>query len=196
MVFKKDIIYLQVITHFIRRGSMTDKKEKILKSALVLFAEEGYRTTSTCKVARHAGVSEGLIFRHFGNKAGLLNAIIKEGEEKAKMLFADIVLETNPEQVVEKTLGLGKKMIESKEDADFWKLQYKIKWEMEMYGEHKMEPLEIALTNAFMKLGYEQPELEARLLLVHIDGLATRFFLQKGFNLEEMVDYVRAKFKL
>jgi len=52
---------MQVITHSL----MTEKQEKIIKSALELFALEGYAATSTRKAAERAGVSEGLIFRHF-----------------------------------------------------------------------------------------------------------------------------------
>lgn len=174
---------------------MTDKKEKILRAALELFAEEGFKPTSTNKIAKRAGVSEGLIFRHFGNKDGLLDAIIKEGEEQAKVLFADIVMESDPEKLIEKYFGLTDKLLDNPEMANFWKLQYKIKWELEIYGEHKMEPLELALTNAFKKLGYKKPELEARLLLINMDGMATRFYLQDGFNVKEMLEFYRNKYK-
>jgi hypothetical protein len=85
--------------------------------------------------------------------------------------------------------------MDNPEMANFWKLQYKIKWELEIYGEQKMEPLELSLTNAFKKLGYEKPELEARLLLVNMDGIATRFYLQDEFNVKEMVEYFRTKYK-
>ena len=173
---------------------MTEKKENILKAALELFAQEGFKSTSTSKVAKRAGVSEGLIFRHFENKDGLLDAIIKEGEEKAKLLFADIVLEPDPKEVIRKTLEMGLKMIGKKEDAEFWKLQYKIKWELEIYGEHKMEPLELALTNAFAKLGHAHPALEARYILVNMDGLATRYFLQKDFDLQSLINFIKTKY--
>lgn len=174
---------------------MTDKKEKILRAALELFAEEGFKPTSTNKIAKRAGVSEGLIFRHFGNKDGLLEAIIQEGEEQAKVLFADIVMESDPKKVLQKYFDLPYKLMDNPDMANFWKLQYKIKWELEIYGEHKMEPLEMALTNAFKKLGYEKPHLEARLLLINMDGMATRFYLQEGFNVKEMVEYFRYKYK-
>ncbi len=175
---------------------MTDKKEKILLAALELFANEGFKATSTSKVAKQAGVSEGLIFRHFGNKEGLLEAILKIGEEKVKAIFSDIVFETEPKVVISKTLDLGKNMVETKEESDFWKLQYKIKWEIEQYGEHKMEPLEMALTNAFKKLGFDAPDLEARMLLVYLDGMATRFFLQKNFDLNSMIELLRKKYSV
>jgi len=173
---------------------MTEKQEKIVKAALELFAEEGFKSTSTSKVAKKAGVSEGLIFRHFENKDGLLEAIMKAGEEKAKALFADIVMETEPKEVIRKTLELGQVMNKKPEEANFLKLQYKIKWELEAYGAHKMEPLENALKNAFSKLGYKQPASEARLLLLKMDGLATRFYLQKDFNLGEAVTYIKSKY--
>src|SRR5699024_2460306 len=55
---------------------VTQKKDKILQTALRLFADEGYQNTSTCKIACGAGVSEGLIFKHFKCKEGLLQAVI------------------------------------------------------------------------------------------------------------------------
>ncbi len=148
---------------------MTEKQVKILKAALHLFAKEGYAATSTSKVARLAGVSEGLIFRHFCNKEGLLNAILKEGEAKAKVLFADIVLESDPQEVIRKTIAMPFNVKE--EEYEFWHLMYKLKWELKHYDAAKMEPLIMALTHAFKKLDYRQPELEAEFLVIFIDGV-------------------------
>src|SRR5690349_24601357 len=60
-------------------SSMVTNKQQILQSALTLFAQQGYDRTPTSQIARAAGVSEGLIFRHYGSKAGLLEAIIRTG---------------------------------------------------------------------------------------------------------------------
>lgn len=173
---------------------MTEKKERIIEAALELFADEGFKSTSTSRVAKKAAVSEGLIFRHFENKHGLLQAIIKVGEEKAKLLFGDIVFETEPREVIRKTLELGLKMTENKADANFWKLQYKIKWELEIYGEHKMEALKLALINAFSKLGYEHPKSEAEFLLIVLDGLAMKYFLQEQFDLQKQIQFMKMKY--
>lgn len=175
---------------------MTEKQENILKSALELFAKEGYHATSTSKVAKHAGVSEGLIFRHFENKEGLLEAIIKDGEERSQVLFSDIIFTTDPEELIRKTLDMMLSVSKNKDEFEFWKLQYKIKWETERYGEHKMEPLLMALTNAFSKLAYESPEIEAMNMLIMLDGLATRLALQKGFDLEPIVAFLKKKYKV
>ena len=173
---------------------MTEKQEKIVQAALQLFAKEGYNATSTSKVAKAAGVSEGLIFRHFCNKEGLLQAILQEGENKMKSLFVDIVMETEPEEVIRKTITMTRKIDVS--DYDFWKLQFKLKWELEISGEKKMEPLKMALTNAFQKLNYQEPELEAALLMLFIDGLGSAVLKGSTLNAEKMIQFLLKKYKL
>ena len=57
------------------------KKENILTAALDLFAKQGVAASSTRAIAQEAGVSEGLIFRHFVNKEALLTEVLKKGIE-------------------------------------------------------------------------------------------------------------------
>ena len=167
-----------------------------MKAALELFAREGFAATSTSRIAKHAGVSEGLIFRHFKNKNGLLEAILAEGEKKIKLVFADVVMESEPKELIRKVLNMSDLMLVSQEDYVFWKLQYKIKWEIEVYGEHKMEAIQMALSNAFRKLGYDNPDQEAEFLLVILDGIATRLFLQDGFDPEGIIDLLHKKYEV
>ncbi len=175
---------------------MTEKQEKIVNAALKLFAEEGYKSTSTSKVAKEAGVSEGLIFRHFGNKEGLLKAIIQLGEEQANVLLASIVLESDPKALIRKYIDLTLNVSKEKDAVDFWKLQFKIKWELEMYGEHKIRAIQEALENAFEKLKYNHPKEEANLLLTLMDGIATRFMLQENYDLNGTIEFLKNKYKV
>jgi AcrR family transcriptional regulator len=173
---------------------MTEKQEKIMQAALELFAQEGYNATSTSRVAKHAGVSEGLIFRHFENKEGLLQAILDEGERRMKALFVDIVMETKPKEVIRKTIEMTGKI--DKSDYDFWKLQFKLKWELEVSGDKKMEPLKMALTNAFNKLNYDEPEMEASLILLFIDGLGSAVLKGSSINADKMIQFLLSKYKV
>lgn len=175
---------------------MTEKQEKILTAALELFAEEGYRSTSTSKVAKRAEVSEGLIFRHFGNKDGLLQAIIQLGEERAKLLFSDVITELDPKETIRKFIEIITKTSLSKDAIAFWKLQFKIKWELEIYGEHKTEAVEKALVEAFSELRYLEPEKEANLLVTLMDGIATRFILQESYDLKDTIEFLKHKYKV
>jgi AcrR family transcriptional regulator len=53
--------------------------DRILRVGKTLFANRGYEHTSTSAIARQAGTSESQLMKHFGNKAGLLEAIFTEG---------------------------------------------------------------------------------------------------------------------
>ena len=54
-------------------------RNRLLFAAKTLFATAGYESTSTAAIARHAGTSESQIIKHFGGKAGLLEAIFTDG---------------------------------------------------------------------------------------------------------------------
>lgn len=148
---------------------MTEKKEKILESALELFANQGYTSTATSKIAREAGVSEGLIFRHFGNKAGLLRAIMEEGNRRLRELIAPVLAETDPAAVVQKTIEMPFGVPES--EYDFWRLQFKLKWDEEYYNPDNIKPLTEKLVWAFTALNFEDPEMEAQLLVQYNDTI-------------------------
>jgi AcrR family transcriptional regulator len=53
-------------------------RERILTAAEELFAEHGYERTSTARLARAAGVPQGLVFYHFGTKENLLLSLVRE----------------------------------------------------------------------------------------------------------------------
>ena len=52
-------------------------KAKIERAALTLFAEHGVDGVSTKSIAVAAGVSEGLLYRHFTNKDGLARELMR-----------------------------------------------------------------------------------------------------------------------
>ncbi|MEV0195284.1 TetR family transcriptional regulator [Nonomuraea sp. NPDC050691] len=62
-----------------RRIQRTEESRRLLVTAAAeLFAEKGYRQTSFIDIADRAGISRGSIPWHFGNKLGLLEAVLDE----------------------------------------------------------------------------------------------------------------------
>ncbi len=174
---------------------MTNKQEKILEAALELFAKEGYHATSTSKVAKRAGVSEGLIFRHFENKQGLLDALSKLAEEKMGGIFYNIMTETDPKSQMRLLLELPFNIDSS--DREFWKLQFKLKWEMNTHKEEKMKPVLELLSTAFTKLGYKDPQLEAKFIMFFIEGITTSILRDGGeFDQDRMISFLLEKYNL
>lgn len=59
-------------------GRMTgdERREQILATAVSLFSQRGFKGTTTKEIAKAAGVSEAMVFRHFENKEALYGAIL------------------------------------------------------------------------------------------------------------------------
>lgn len=86
------------------------KKEKILETALELFATQGVGNTSTAQITKKAGVAEGTLFVHYKNKQALVDAIyvyIKEREYKAfeSVLSKDKSAEENSKVLSKKVIS-------------------------------------------------------------------------------------------
>lgn len=54
-----------------------DKRHMILGAALSLFVEKGFDGTAVPEIAARAGVGTGTLYRHFTDKAGLVNALYR-----------------------------------------------------------------------------------------------------------------------
>ncbi|HNY22187.1 MAG TPA: helix-turn-helix domain-containing protein [Treponemataceae bacterium] len=53
-------------------------REVILKTALDLFALQGFESTGVQEIVNKSGITKPTLYHHFGNKRGLLDAIITE----------------------------------------------------------------------------------------------------------------------
>ena len=53
-----------------------EKKDLILRTALIVFAQEGYHASSVNKIADKANISKGLLYTYFESKEDLLNNIV------------------------------------------------------------------------------------------------------------------------
>jgi AcrR family transcriptional regulator len=53
-----------------------ERRLQILRIAVRLFSQHGFRGTTTKEIAHAAGVSEAMVFRHFANKEELYTAIL------------------------------------------------------------------------------------------------------------------------
>ncbi|PWK15003.1 TetR/AcrR family transcriptional regulator [Tumebacillus permanentifrigoris] len=77
----------------------TVKQQKIVETAIAMFAEKGYANTSTKEIATASGVSEGTLFRHYGTKENLLLAVILPFlKESIPSLAEELQEQVNPEQ--------------------------------------------------------------------------------------------------
>ncbi|MFF2479823.1 TetR/AcrR family transcriptional regulator [Paenibacillus sp. NPDC058071] len=75
-------------------GKRTVKQQRIVETAVQLFAEKGYSNTSTAEIAKAAEVSEASIFKQYGTKDNLLlNLIIPYIKDFFPLMANDLVLQ-------------------------------------------------------------------------------------------------------
>src|ERR1039458_5771535 len=58
------------------------RREQILKSAERLFAGTGLRSTTTSALAKAAGISEAILYRHFGAKQKLFEEVVESNTQQ------------------------------------------------------------------------------------------------------------------
>lgn len=73
------------------RLSVAERRHTLIDVASPLFASSSYSEVSTQDIAQAAGVSVGLIFHHFGSKAGLYAAVVAQREEELDAAVAEAV---------------------------------------------------------------------------------------------------------
>ena len=56
---------------------MGDTKEKILMTALQLFARDGYEAVSVRNIAEELGITKGALYRHYKNKRDIFDSIVE-----------------------------------------------------------------------------------------------------------------------
>ena len=78
------------------RPSSFERRQHILQTAARMFAEHGYAAASLRDIAREAGCSLTLLDHHFGDKAHLLQAVVKEQDALCQQRLAGLkaILET------------------------------------------------------------------------------------------------------
>lgn len=171
------------------------KKDIILETAMNLFAENGYNATPTSLIARKAGVSEGLIFKHYTNKENLLDMVVKAGYRRVMETSKGLVMEDDPKKLIANVLTMPLILVE--EDRAFWRMQFKLANEEIAQKHHTRYSHSIIkkLVAAFSELGYQEPELEAEYLLLTVEGLWRLFSIDEDkAKFVKLLNLIKSKY--
>ncbi|MED1865088.1 TetR/AcrR family transcriptional regulator [Fictibacillus nanhaiensis] len=114
--------------------AMEQKREKILEQAILLFAEQGYESTTIAKVAKAAGVSFGSVFTYFENKDQLFYHAVTEPLENQ---YKEAMLDFNPN--AEDLLAEIKSMID-KHITIFIEMRTYLQLVVQVIGQHTKFP--------------------------------------------------------
>jgi AcrR family transcriptional regulator len=196
-----------------------EKKTLIMDAALEHFSNVGFHATTITHIARHAGISKGLMYNYFKSKDDLLAAIINRS-------LTEIYGTFNPDHDSQLTteefeLFIRKVFALFREKRQSWKLLFRIMMQQGVYenllSEEKMPisvsgtPLREFSENMIMLLGdyfarekgsaspdYD-PGIEMLMFINTIKGFAMTYLFAaehyQGEYYEKMIDALIRRFK-
>lgn len=72
-------------------GSEPSRRDRLVLAAAQAFAAVGFQRATVPQIAEAAGVSTGLLYRHFAGKAALAQAIVEQDRERTRGAIEELV---------------------------------------------------------------------------------------------------------
>lgn len=172
-----------------------NKKEKIIFSALHLFAKNGFTETSVDIIAKHAKVSKGLTYIHFKDKEDLLRAVI----ESTITEMTEEMMEIENFSISSLLQNLKMSLIKNK---DIIRLSILLLIHPRtpasvttLLDKQKLELIEL-LSSLLEDKYNDKAKIEAESLLATIDGFTMEYVLSPDIEkLENRINYTIKKYE-
>lgn len=167
-----------------------ESRERILDSALTLFAERGFARSSIRMLADRAGVSQGLLYNYFAGKHELLREIMARGSEEVDRTFREAEAAAPSESLA---VLIGAALAAVRSNPTFWRLSYQIRMQAEVLADVGPELVERAssirsrIEELLEASGVGDAAARASLVFGAIDGVAQHYVLDpEGYPLDEV----------
>lgn len=89
------------------RMAAADRRQHLVETAIRLFTEGSYRGTTTAEIARAAGVSEPILYRHFASKRDLYLAALEHVWAKTREGWERLLDESSDACAAVEAIGKG-----------------------------------------------------------------------------------------
>jgi AcrR family transcriptional regulator len=89
------------------RLSAAERRRELVETAVRVFADGSYRGTTTAEIARAAGVSEPILYRHFASKRDLYLAALDHVWEQARTAWEECLSSTTDVRSGLEEMGRG-----------------------------------------------------------------------------------------
>ena len=178
--------------------SSNSKSDRILGAALDLFSAQGFHGTSMQQIATAAGVSKGLLFHHFADKARLLDALIYALQQQLAPQ-ATAVSNTSPGEAFRSIIDQIFNHLEQAKPL----VKLLVPLAIHIGGTEtfhqlmtqKMLGVQAYLTDLLGQMGVPDPQIEAQQLALMLDGLQLRIAIDPQYApVNEIKSAVLAKY--
>lgn len=185
-------------------------RQDILDAALKVFSAKGFSSTRLQDVAAAADVTRGAVYHHFGNKAGLFNALMQETSSGGNNIVADAIAEGGSFlEICERILTRGFTQVATNERVRQTMKLYLFKSdfsaELADFADSLKQQAVISVQAIaqFMQIAIEQgelkadldPEVAARAFIAYQNGIVQLWLLNTdAFSLVEQGPYLARAF--
>lgn len=183
------------------RGTITDKREAILRAGISVFANKGFFNSKVADVAKAAGVADGTVYLYFKSKDDILHSIFDRAMEEfiaeGRRELAEI---EKPEDKLRRIAELHLERLSADRDMAIVfqvELRGSIKFMQEFSSAGFAEYLDIirATVEQGQKAGVFRKDLKpivaAKILYGALDEMVTNWILSnKSYSLLPMADEV------
>lgn len=177
-----------------------NKKEQIINAAIECFGTRGYYSVTISQLAKHAGISKGLLYNYFSSKEDLLkhifHSIVREftvslDRDKNGIVEKHELLEyfDKLSGFLEKNIPAGKMYLSIFSQPSVLKI---LEQDIAVVSR---QPLDM-ITRYFESQGYEDPELEVAFLSTLFTGMMSEFLNDpEHFPLEKIKIKIQNMYK-
>ena len=174
-------------------------REKILRTALELFSQKGYKGTSINDIANAAGISKGLAYNYFKNKQQILEAVFQILITEFNKLIIATEKTDDPYEKIKILISTTFTQLEKEEK--FWRLyaslllQPDLKEIIEKIMGNLIQDAFIMIEQLFRKAGLKNPANEAKILGAILDGVSFHYMFDKdNYPIRKMKNYLVKKY--
>ncbi len=175
-------------------------KQKILDAALVVFARDGYHSSTVSSIANIAGISKGLLYNYFKSKEELLNELMIG-------MFDEFMKELLPLKPGEKIMKkhvinfINKSVDLVLEKPEYWKLYFGVFVQPDVMSMlmkkvmDKVYPYMISIAQYFKEKGEEDPIATMRYFSAILDGIQFHIIIDpETFPAEKIKQFMIKQF--
>ncbi|MDX2246163.1 MAG: TetR/AcrR family transcriptional regulator [Bacteroidia bacterium] len=174
-------------------------REKILKAALELFAEQGYHNTSIEQIRKKAEVSKGLIYNYFETKEQLLNDLVADSMAEGESYIEEMSALTTAREKLRYIIDLSFHFIV--ERAQYYRLLTALALQVDHFPHlkgvviGKYYGLMPMLESLFAEIGIPRTKEEASLFAAIIDGVGIEYcVLKEALPVDNIKNYLIEKY--
>jgi AcrR family transcriptional regulator len=177
-----------------------ESRERILRAALLLFARQGYESTSIREIAREAKISQGLMYNYFAGKDDLLRAIFSRSMAEAREAFMPAPVEAPPAERIDRVIRGSLALVGR--NVEFWRLSYSLRMQPSVLqgGAEEIrawsDSLRREIDSVLATAGVPNAATEGAVLFALIDGVAQHHAMApRRYPIGEVTEAVVARYR-